>query len=294
MHNAKSYRKGAYADDACYDKTNRAYCDSGDWVPKSCGVNNACETNTCKVGLLGSYCVQNLADKGTVCNETLACSPDGNGGQYDGGGNYLCQQVCDGKGNCKYAGNCVDCAGSYENAKGWCDDSIDPNVCVLDCKDRYADCDGELENGCEELLDTDPKCDDAQVLDDVQGNTLCGGRCVSCFDSHVKQAGKGEAWFVVNVVDKYPLCSDSKMQLTVLLTPADDFDKANYDLYVYDACGGHLVGSSTNSDSVDVVTTEWTSGDRKFYINVVYKSGDDNCKGWGLSLVGGGRVISTF
>lgn len=271
-------------------------------VPLTCGVGAcfrsvACTTGfeTCTPGQPSTEVCNNVddncdgaTDNGAFCslsNATSVCSAG------------ACQvQSCQpGFGNCdpSHANGCEQQLNTLQHCGGCniqcnlpnANESCASGSCQLtSCASGFANVDGNMANGCEVALNTNPVCSSSfQTLGTVSGDT--GQDSVSVSDI-------GERWYRLRLTEN----NDGVVYLSaqiVLTSPQG----SNYDLFVYClACGGSLAGSSISSGSTDVVTVRWdddfgADDSADVLIEVRYVSGTSNAN-WQLSATG--NLVATL
>lgn len=163
-----------------------------------------------------------------------------------------------------------------------CEDTADcPPGGGCACESGSADCDGVAENGCEFNLDASPPCTGATLLASFPGD-------LDCFLYH-SLSDVGEAWWSVWVTEEAGIFGYDSLYLTVELQSPPG---VNYDLYLYDGCGGLLLRSSVAAPGqLDRVTYTWedelaAEDDRQFWIEARFASGS-TCEPWVLRVYGG-------
>jgi hypothetical protein len=157
-------------------------------------IDLSCEINsTANCGACGAACV-------TRSNQTVSCEA-----LTAGGADYSCRTPCN--------GGWADCDGNTENGCearldsltncGTCGNACVPphmsmnatcagTACKIDCKANFADCDGNLANGCEANLFSVTTCNSCGTMchpDATCANTLAGGAC-QCLPSYVGNGTK--------------------------------------------------------------------------------------------------------
>jgi hypothetical protein len=104
-----------------------------------------------------------------------------------------------------------------------------------DCLNGFCNRDGSTPNGCEVNLNLNPACSSATYLGSVSGDVGAG---------ELNASGAGEKWYRATITENdstflTPVALHANVVLSISST-------VNYDLYIYSACGGDLLGSSTN------------------------------------------------
>ncbi len=253
----------------------------------NCSVNATCTdtsfgfTCTCNPGFAGNgvqcqdvnECLTNpCAGHGTCTNQiggyTCTCSF----GYVEGNGTCLDVNECADEGICGDAGECVNQPGTY----------------ACDCNPGYANCDGKPD--CEVRFGlASNTCPTATYVGSACGDLEKG---LGCPDTNYSQfnvkTGRGSAWFRAHVDECSPTCCADLEHRYVLTVPAG----ADYDLYVYTACNGDMVDSSTNGQGVTDTVTPARGDDcgifdngGDFLIEVRYFNGS-SCANWTLTFEG--------
>ena len=155
--------------------------------------------------------------------------------------------------------------------------------CVITaCATGYADCNALFADGCETSLNDSSSCYAAAPLPSLFGDEDC--------EQFSSTDGRGGAWYRMwvnegdwNAFVAHPLFFDAVLQ------PPTGVD---YDLDLYDACGGNLLDSSTlrgsQAEQVEFTWPDNLGGDdrRELWIHVRYYSGSA-CGLWNLATYGG-------
>ncbi len=173
--------------------------------------------------------------------------------------------------------NCGSCGTTCTNAHGTT--GCMTSACAPVCASGYQSCDGDLANGCELLVDTNPMCSTF-----VPPTSFVNGDSSS---ASLTASGHVEAWYAVNVRESL---LSSSAPLTARIT-LDNPPGVDYDLYVYCVNCGMLAASSLQGpgvqESVDIGRDD-NFGDVSFpiMIEVRYYDDTDNCAGWTLTVTG--------
>ena len=129
----------------------------------------------------------------------------------------------------------------------------------------------------------------AMSMGEKAADSECGAFCTvtTAWSQFNSTSGSGEAYFRARAVDALGVCSEDLIHRVTMTVPAG----MDYDLYVYDACGGNLLGSSTNgvsaSETVTIRREDGTTNDRSFdyWVEVRWFSGS-SCAEWTLKFEG--------
>ena len=253
----------------------------------NCHLNATC-TDT--PGGFTCMCMEGYTGNGVQCQDINECASDpcaGHGACSNFPGGYTCTcnpgyvenngtcsdiNECDEEGLCGDAGVCVNQPGLYS--------------CT--CNPGYANCDADP--GCEvQFASYSNSCSTALFVGSACGDLargfLCPGTNYFQFNT---AAGRGSKWFRAHVEECSSSCCSALEHRYRLTVPAG----IDYDLYVYGACNGALVESSTNgAGQLEVVTPSRNDdcggadngGD--FLIEVRYDSGS-SCAEWTLTFEG--------
>ncbi len=162
--------------------------------------------------------------------------------------------------------------------------------CTFGCNPGFSNCDANIANGCETNhtlpLNT---CATAVNLGSLCGDLTCGVFCnISTTVTGPVTGGVRTTWFRVRMTECSLICPGGMQHTVRLQSPAG----ANYDLFIYSACGGGILGSSTSGagaqDAFDLNRNR-TLGDDSFdyWVEVRYISGA-SCSPWTLSIDGRG------
>jgi hypothetical protein len=117
---------------------------------------------------------------------------------------------------------------------------------IVSCRNGWADLDGDVVNGCEYKLDTNPECSSYVYMGSVSGDTG---------SSTLTRTGIGSKWFLVQLTEDDSGFLLRYLSATVTLASPSYTD---YDLYVYCyQCGGSLAGSSRNMGGLGQVNVRW-------------------------------------
>jgi hypothetical protein len=232
----------------------------------ACGTacSRANATATCGTGSCGI----------SSCNSGFA-NCDGN--QVNG-----CEQSLSTLSHCGGCG--VTC--SRPNASASCG----TGSCTLGaCNSGFSNCDGNATNGCELSHGSYAgTCSGAASVGTYDGDRSCGFICGgnTGWDVFATRTGQTSAWFRARVRED-STCS-ATIEHRIRLTPAAGTD---FDLFVYRACGGAVVGSSTAGgstvDQVIVSQGDGSGGDDSFdyWVEVRYWGGAA-CGSWSLDFSG--------
>ena len=152
------------------------------------------------------------------------------------------------------------------------------------CGSGASDCDGNAANGCETAHMSMDSCAAAPNLGTWCGDVACGFLCPSTSSRVVAtRSGRASAWFRGRTNE----CSNcpARLEVTFTLTVPAGVD---YDLFVYDACGGTPIGRSQNLAGQTDRVTITRSGDLgsdsfNWWVEVRYFSGG-SCTPWSLTV----------
>lgn len=202
-------------------------------------------------------------------------------------------QNCDGSAangcetNLRTLSSCGSCGAVCDLANAT--ESCSTGTCTLGtCSTGFSNCDGNSANGCEVSHAGSATCGGAIDLGAYDGDRSCGFVCGdnTQWDQFASRTGRSSAWFRARIVEDSTCDTDVEHRIT-LSSPAG----ADYDLRVYRACGGALIGSSSNgagqTDTVTVREADDTSGDDgiTYWIEVRYFGGT-SCSNWTLTVAG--------
>lgn len=257
--------------DNCPTVPNPGQQDSNnDGIGDACCVNPAncppkpnmiatCVANQCQYG-----CVAGFAD----CNANLA----------DG-----CETSTTTTGNCGSCGNvCFLPFAVPACVSGVCE--------VGSCFSGFSNCDSNSANGCEVQHGLAANgCTSATDLGTVCADTRCGAFCASTASAFLGPtfADRRTRWFKARANECSTGCNSGSMEQTIqLFVPAG----VNYDVFVYSACGGALLGQSTNAAGTAetiLINVPKTSGNDSFdyFIEIRWISGQ-SCGNYGLQILG--------
>ncbi|MCA9574857.1 MAG: hypothetical protein H6726_00320 [Sandaracinaceae bacterium] len=245
---------------------------------------NGCETRTdttSNCGACGASC--SLPNAAPECTGGAVCTVDTCSAGWDD-----CTAAPGCETNIRTNSNCGDCgvACAPANASGTCSTG---SCRVTACNSGYANCDGDHSTGCNVRLNSNPSCGAAMSMGEKAADSECGAFCTvtTAWSQFNSTSGSGEAYFRARAVDALGVCSEDLIHRVTMTVPAG----MDYDLYVYDACGGNLLGSSTNgvsaSETVTIRREDGTTNDRSFdyWVEVRWFSGS-SCAEWTLKFEG--------
>jgi hypothetical protein len=271
---------------ACAGSTLREYDRTG-----ACGSGGKCSyaytDRACPNGCTNAQCVNCTPNCGG-----RDCGPDGCGGDC---GSCGAHESCV-NGSCTCFSGYGDCNGGSDGCEtdlrsddshcggcgAGCNDHAYCGGSECHCEPDWGDCNGTFSDGCERRVgDYSNACataaDPGSVCGD-DGSDLAGP--VSGFESK---------WFKVRVRE----CSNWDSNLSVYATLQSP-PGADYDLYLYRACGGQPKASSTlgpgATDSAhEYQSDDWGNDDDfDLFVEVRFKpgSGSDLCGSWTLNVYG--------
>ncbi|AKF05365.1 MopE-related protein [Sandaracinus amylolyticus] len=253
------------------------YADCNDSATDGCEaqLNTLANCGACGVACGGANASASCATGSCV----LTCNP--NFGNCDGNAANGCEADLRSLAHCGGCGMTCSLANASE--------SCSTGTCTLGtCDSGYASCDANGANGCEVSHRGSASCGGAIDLGAYDGDLSCGTICGGngSWDQFSSQSGRSSAWFRARSVEDSSCDADIEHRVR-LVSPAG----VDYDLYVYRACGGALIGSSTaGTGATDTVTfreSDDSNGDDgiTYWIEVRYHSGS-SCSNWTLTLEG--------
>jgi len=253
-----------------------ANCDGID--SNGCETNISTDVNNC--GSCGFSCI--VPNGISTCVEGscfIAVCPSGRA-NCDGINSNGCEINIDTDPN-----NCGGCgiSCSLPNATSSC---VSGSCSIASCNLGFSNCDGNIANGCElnhnQSLNS---CAGAEYLGAHCGDLNCGFLCPTAARGIVaSRQSNRERWFRVRN-EECASCSSPIRHVVRLTVPPG----INYDLFVYSACGGALIGSSTAgtgaTELVVVQRSDSPAGDDSFdyWVEVRYFSGS-SCGNWQLTI----------
>lgn len=189
------------------------------------------------------------------------------------------------------SGSCVDLAGDAQNC-GSCGAvcSGSTPACASGrcgapgCGSGASDCDSNAANGCEVSHMSSALCGSAPDLGAWCGDASCGFLCPSNSSRVVStRTGRAGAWFRGRTNE----CSNCPARLEVSFTLAVP-PGVDYDLYVYSACGGAVLGRSLllegQTDRVSLSRSgDFGSDSFNWWVEVRYVRGG-SCAPWTLTV----------
>lgn len=157
-------------------------------------------------------------------------------------------------------------------------------VCTPICAFGWVDSDGNPNNGCDTLLNTNPACTTPTYIGSVAGDS--GSETLS-------RAGVGEAWLRMTIREDNVLTD--YLSATVTLTAPGGVD---YDLYAYCfSCGGSLAASSTvgpnGTDQVYLRANDddFVADTHDVILAIIFRSAPSSGTGaWSLTVTGNTAV----
>lgn len=258
-------------------------CNPG-WGNCDGNAANGCETatnTTSHCGGCGATCM--LPNANEQCVGGVTCSVDtcvtGFGDCTGGAG---CETALNTTTNCGTCG--TPC--TPPNAVGTC---ASRTCGIQSCNSGYANCDGSVSTGCNVNLNNNPSCGAASNMGMEAADSECGAVCTvtTAWKQFNTTSGRGEAFFRATAEDKLAICSEDLIHRVTLTVPSG----VDYDLRVYDGCGGALLGSSSNgsgqTDTVIIQRPDGSTQNRSFdyWVEVRYHSGS-SCSEWTLKFEG--------
>ncbi len=158
-------------------------------------------------------------------------------------------------------------------------------LCLTNCGDGYAECDGNLANGCEADLDAVTNtCTGGLTMQRTDGNGSIRGDDGQ--DVTFTYSEWGEKWFSVNVTEDNASCIYLSVWLVLDVPPGMD-----YTMEVYrGTCSNHIVSGSGGVGVDETVKycedDQWGSDDDfTLYVHVNFGSGNQ-CAEWSLQAIG--------
>jgi hypothetical protein len=179
------------------------------------------------------------------------------------------------------AQNCGACGAACAGATPMCASS---RCAAAACGNGASDCDGNTANGCERSHLSQGVCGAAPTLGAWCGDVSCGFLCPSNSSRVVAtRTGTAGAWFRGRTNE----CSNcpARLDVTFTLTVPPGVD---YDLYVYEACGGAAIGRSLllegQTDRVNIQRSGDLGSDSfNWFVEVRYVRGS-SCAPWSLTV----------
>ena len=233
-------------------------------------------TSVCPDFDLDGDCIVNLDDFALFASQWLAQRLDCNLGYEDCDDFYYngCEtHIYSAPNNCGGCG--VEC--NVANASSEC---VNGNCAIGECLDKYVDCDGITENGCEFYLgDYDNPQNDCTTALTISPE-ICGDEGQ---DTSTLQ-GKGTKWCKVKVVE----CSDWDNDLNVAITLSSP-EGANYDMVALEgSCLSNPDPATGDPDDCadDNWSDTWGSDDDKWIYILVYHVSGSSCENWALTAWG--------
>ncbi|MEZ4392317.1 MAG: hypothetical protein R3A48_14605 [Polyangiales bacterium] len=177
--------------------------------------------------------------------------------------------------------NCGSCGAACSGATPMC---AAGRCAAPSCGAGASDCDSNTANGCELSHRSSEVCASAPNLGSWCGDVACGFLCPSNSSRVVAtRTGRASAWFRgrTNECSNCPARLDVTFTLTV---PAG----VDYDLYVYESCGGAPIGRSLllqgQTDRVNINRSgDFGSDSFNWWVEVRYVSGG-SCAPWTLTV----------
>jgi hypothetical protein len=184
-------------------------------------------------------------------------------------------------------GNCGTCGTVCESNQSV--NSCVSGVCTPTCSFGWVNGDGNPNNGCETLLNTNPVCSSYEDIGSVSGDSG---------SATITTNGVGEKWLRLTITEDST--ADVYLSATVILTAPDGVD---YNLYAYCFnCGSGAVASSTlGANSADTIRLRANDDAPIFgeddthvvYIEIRFHSAPSAASGtWTLTIQGNTAVNS--
>ncbi len=239
----------------CNQAGNGVECNDepGALVETCDGTDDDCDGQTDEGFHVGEACDGPDTDLCAVNEGVFQCDGNGAAECTDTTGNSIevCDDVndedCDGfvdedwnKQNDE--SNCGTCGTVCQAVNGTNDCVL--GTCTPVCDNGARDCNGNRNDGCELVLNTNPVCSTGvQSLGMIRGDDGPGGQTI------VGDTGTGEAWYSVTITENDPQNTGGPVEADIFLDVPAGMD---YDLWVYcDSCGGTLAASSGNDEGVN-------------------------------------------
>lgn len=164
-------------------------------------------------------------------------------------------------------------------------------ACVVQsCFPGYSNCDSNNANGCEVQHGLPANsCPSATDLGTVCADTRCGAFCASTANAFLGPvfSDRRTRWFKARANECSTGCALGSMEQTIqVFVPAG----VNYDVFVYSACGGTLLGSSTNAagttETILISVPKTPNNDSfDYFIEIRWISGQ-SCSNYTLQILG--------
>jgi hypothetical protein len=269
------------------DASGNPVCSTGTDTPELCGGGDEdCDGNTDEGFTLNVPCD---GTDGDMCLEGVTeCTPDGTGTQCNDATDTIVETCNHADDDCDTLtdetfnftndqNNCGDCGIACTNSHGTT--SCASSACAPVCSNGAAQCDGDLDDGCE-LVDTNPVClgtgttADITVNGDAASSGSISGTTERFVHIHLVESQMGGAGTTIPITGRIQLTSGAG---------------TDWDLYVY--CPGNCGGTpmSDPTDSIDIGRDD-AAGDRSYDViaEVRYDSTTPSttCASWTLTVTG--------
>ena len=262
---------------ACISGLCVANCDPG-WASCDGSNSNGCETplntltdcNGCGITCGAPNADATCADYACAITQCDFGFEDCNGNLSDGCEiNYLADVN-----NCNGCGVVCDPA----NAAGVCNNG---SCAIAACDNRRCDLDGNVGNGCEVNLNSNPSCggSNMETLQSISGDVAGPARTVSGY--------RGEQWFKIRATEDSNLINGFGVTVTLFVP-----DGTDYDLEVFKGgCSSDKKSSSNGVGETETTRHTWSDNwfgsddSEDFYIFVKAKT-VNVCDTWSLTIQG--------
>jgi hypothetical protein len=259
--------------DPDWDDCNTAASDGCEQSLTTLSHCGACDTTCAPSHATGPDCTTGTCDYTDCSPGWLDCNGDTEDGceLSAGGSDAACRISCD---------RVVDCSALPAVSDATCGST---GCTITRCADGYAECDDNVDNGCEQLLDTpEGTCEAATYLGEVTGDS--GSDTLSA-------TGFGQGWYSFDVRE----VSGHSRPLTATIQ-LDVPDGVDYDIYVY--CGTDGCSSSEASavgglgvGEDETVNIRWDdqygNTSRTVYFRIDFYGGSTlDCGDWTVTITG--------
>lgn len=279
----------------CAPANGAGNCDTGTCLVTTCAPGyddcdnnsaNGCETSlsdNSSCGECGRFCINFTASTSCIAGTCVLGQCNTGRGNCDNNQTNGCETLLNSPLNCGGCGRVCQLA----NANPRCTST---GTCAVDtCQSGFANCDNNAGNGCETRNAGGASCGFAIDVGEVDADTRCGVACsvTTAWQVVDSRTGTGEAWFKATLHDKIGICSADLSNRIKLSVPSG----VDYDLYLWDSCGGTKLAESRKGLGVDEVITYTIDdiglgdGSQVYWIEVRFNAGG-SCNEWSLTIEG--------